>query len=199
MTHVIKTVERPDPTLVAAFATISPATVHEVMGRTGAMDFEIKPIFSGMRVCGPAITVQCHPGDNSMLHKAMAIASPGDVLVANMGRVDTGGWGEVTSTCAVSRGIKGLVVDGMVRDGLAIKSIGFPVFSRGLSMRGTEKGAIGFVNHPTCCGGVTVFPGDLILGDDDGVVVIPKANATEDLIRRCEDRERAKKRSSGNC
>jgi len=190
MIHVIKKIERPEKAMVDSFATIAPATAHEVMGRTGAMDFEIKPIYSGMRVCGPAITVQCHPGDNGMLHKALAIAKPGDVLVASMGRVDMGAWGEVLSTCAVARGVAGLVIDGMVRDGLGIKSIGFPVFSRGLCMRGTVKETIGFVNHPLCCGSVIVHPGDLVLGDDDGVVVISKANTTEELVRRCEDRER---------
>lgn len=190
MIHVIKTIQRPDKPLVDSFATIAPATAHEVMGRTGAMDFEIKPIYSGMKVCGPAITVQCHPGDNGMLHKALAIAQPGDVLVASMGRVDMGSWGEVLSTCAVGRGVAGLVIDGMVRDGLGIKSIGFPVFSRGLCMRGTVKETIGLVNHPMPCGSVIVYPGDIVLGDDDGVVVISKANATVDLIRRCQDRER---------
>lgn len=190
MPHVIKTIHRPASTLVASFASVAPATVHEVMGRTGAMNYEIKPIYSGMRVCGTAVTVQCHPGDNGMLHKALAIASPGDVIVANMGRVDMGAWGEVLSTCAVARGVVGLIIDGMVRDGLGIKSIGFPVFSRGLCMRGTVKETVGLVNHPTCCGGVTVHPGDLILGDDDGVVVIPREEATSDLVRRCEERER---------
>lgn len=189
MIHVIKTIERPDKILVDSFATIAPATAHEVMGRTGAMDFQIKPIYSGMRVCGPAVTVQCHPGDNSMLHVALALAQPGDVLVATMGRVDTGAWGEVLSTSALARGVGGLVIDGMVRDGLGIKGIGFPVFARGLCMKGTVKESIGLVNHPICCGSVTVSPGDIVLGDDDGVVVVPKAEATEALILRCEARE----------
>jgi 4-hydroxy-4-methyl-2-oxoglutarate aldolase len=189
MIHIVKTVRRPDKTIVDSFAKIAPATVHEAMGRTGAMVFEIKPIYSGMRVCGPAITAECHPGDNSMLHMALAVAQPGDVIVATMGRVDMGSWGEVLSTCAMARGIAGLIVDGMVRDGLGIKELGFPVFARGLCMRGTVKETVGLVNHQISCGGMIVNPGDLVLGDDDGVVVISRENATQDLIQKCEEKE----------
>lgn len=189
MVHVRRTIERADKSVIAMFAEVSPALAHEAMGRTGAMDAGLKPIYSGMKVCGPAITAQCHPGDNVMLHKALALAQPGDVIVASMGLVDTGAWGEVLTTSAVARGVAGLVIDGMVRDGLGIKNLGFPVFSRGLCMKGTVKETIGLVNHPICCGGVTVNPGDIVIGDDDGVVVIPRANATEELIRRCHDRE----------
>jgi 4-hydroxy-4-methyl-2-oxoglutarate aldolase len=189
MFHVIRTVDRPDKSIVDSFAAIAPATAHEAMGRIGAMDYRIKPIYSGMTVCGPAITVQCHPGDNIMLHKAMAIAQPGDVIVATTGRGDMGAWGEVMSTCAFARGIAGLVSDGMVRDGLAIKKLGFSIFSRGLCMKGTVKETIGLINHPLSCGGVIVNPGDIILGDDDGVVVIPRAAATSELAAKCREKE----------
>jgi len=190
MIHVIKTIQRPDKGIVASLAEIAPATAHEAMGRMGAMGYDVKPIYSGMTVCGPAITVQCHPGDNIMLHKAMAMAQPGDVIVASTGRGEMGAWGEVMSTCACARGIAGLVSDGMVRDGLAIKRLGFSIFARGLCMKGTVKETLGLINYPICCAGAIVRPGDIVLGDDDGVVVIPVELATTEFVHKCQDRER---------
>lgn len=191
MVHVIREIERSDKEMVDQFESVSAATAHEAMGRTGAMASNIKPIYSGMKVCGPAITVQCHVGDNIMLHKALSIAQPGDVLVAGTGGFaeDGGYWGEILTIEAQARGVKGLIIDGCIRDALAIKEHGFPVFSRGVSMKGTVKETIGLINHPICCGGVLVNPGDIVLSDEDGVVVIPKEKAQETL-KKCWERER---------
>lgn len=189
MVNVITKIERPDKEIVAQFEKEAPATVYEAQGKIGAMMSDIKPIYSGMKICGPVITVQCHPGDNIMLHKAIAIAQPGDVLVVHVGYSEAGYWGEVLTTAAQARGVGGLVMDGSVRDGLAIKKHKFPVFSKGLCMKGTVKETLGFINYPIMCGNVLVNPGDIILGDDDGIVVVPKEKAQETL-KKSQDREK---------
>jgi 4-hydroxy-4-methyl-2-oxoglutarate aldolase len=173
MYHVIRKIPRPDVSLVKDLAALSPATIHEAQGRKGAVDYRIKPIYSGMKLCGPAVTALCHPGDNIMLIAAIEIAEPGDVLVvASGGLVEQGGFGEVLATACQSRGLAGFVTDACVRDGLAIKSMGFPTFSRGLAMRGTVKETVGTINHPIAFGGIIINPGDVICGDDDGLVVV---------------------------
>ena len=189
MIHVITKFDRPDKDLIAQFADIAPATAHEVMNKTGSMAYDIKPIYSGMKVCGPALTVLCHPGDNIMIHKAVAVAQEGDVLVANVGAMMGGNWGEILTVAAQARGIAGLVIDGGVRDGQAIEKRQFPIFCRGLCVNGTVKETLGLVNHPVSCGGVMVHPGDIILGDDDGVVVVPKEKA-HDTLEKGKEREK---------
>jgi 4-hydroxy-4-methyl-2-oxoglutarate aldolase len=181
MYHVINKIERVSVEVVrrALESGIGAASLHEAAGRIGAMAAYIKPIYSGMRVCGSAYTVECHPGDNLVLHKAIAAAQPGDVLVVDSDGHEGGPLGEVMATGARAREIAGLVIDGHVRDGLAIKAMNWPVFARGLSMKGTLKAALGTINHTISCGGVVVNPGDLVLGDDDGVVVIPREMAAD--------------------
>jgi 4-hydroxy-4-methyl-2-oxoglutarate aldolase len=188
--HVIHNIQRPETAILALFREQSAATIHEAMGRRGAMDSRIKPIYSGMKVCGPAVTVRCQVGDNLMLLKALYVAKPGDILVVDSGSFsEQGQWGEITSLAAQLRKIGGLVTNGAVRDGLAIKAMGFPVFSMGLSMKGTVKETLGSVNHPISCGGVTVHPGDIVVGDDDGVVIVPREEAPE-VIKKAEEREK---------
>ena len=175
MAHVITRMERPDPSLVRSFAGLGAATVYEAAGRIGSVDPGIKPLAPGFRVLGPAFTVVCHPRDNLMLHKALQLAQPGDVLVASTGgHFHAGYWGGLMATSAVAHGIGGLVIDGCVRDSAEIAAMGFPVFCRGTCMRGTTKGVLGRINHPLIFGEVLVHPGDLVLGDDDGLVVIPQ-------------------------
>jgi 4-hydroxy-4-methyl-2-oxoglutarate aldolase len=129
-----------------------------------------------MRLCGPAFTVQCHPGDNLMLHKALERAQPGDVLVATVGgSYDSGYWGGLMNTSGLARHLGGLAIDGCVRDSAELVQMGFPILCRGFSIRGTVKNVLGLINHPTIFGGVLVRPGDLILGDDDGLVVVERA------------------------
>jgi 4-hydroxy-4-methyl-2-oxoglutarate aldolase len=175
--HVIRNYERVPSPLVLAYADLDVATVHEAGGKRGALAAGIKPIHPGMRVCGTALTVSCQPGDNLMLHKAIDIVSPGEVLVVDMAGWEGGPWGDLMSIAAKTRGCGGLVIDGYVRDSETIREHGFNVFSRGLSVKGTFKEDLGLVNHPISCGGVIVEPGDLVLGDADGVCVVPRAAA----------------------
>jgi 4-hydroxy-4-methyl-2-oxoglutarate aldolase len=142
----------------------------------------IKPIAKSFRLSGPALTVHSPGGDNLWLHRALYVAKPGDVLVVSVsGAYNHGYWGEIMSTAAKHRGLAGLMINGCVRDGVLLEKIGFPVFARGLCIRGTGKDfdARGWINAPTRFGDVTVMPGDLIVGDGDGVVCIPRERAAE--------------------
>ena len=180
--HVYNEIERPPTAIVEGFRAISSATAHEASGKQGALTSAIKPVASGMKVCGPALTVLCRSRDNLMLHKAIAVAKPGDVLVvATEDSAEAGFWGEIMTVSAQANGIAGLVIDNCVRDAEEIIASGFPVFSRGLSIKGTVKGSLGLINHPTVCGEYLVYPGDIVLGDDDGVVVIAREDAEEVL------------------
>lgn len=180
---VHKDFPRPAPALVAALGGQAPATLHEAMGKKGAMGHPIKPLFPGMRLCGPALTVSCGPTDNLMIHIAVALAKPGDVLVVDFkGMTDAGPWGDVLTASAVARKLGGVVIDGCVRDATAIRDMGFPVFCRGTNMKGTNKtDAKGDVNTTIVCGGVIVSAGDIVVADDDGVVVVPQALAADTL------------------
>ncbi len=175
MIHVITDIRRPSKELIKSFQEIGTATVHEASGRKGAVDYRIKPIAPGVRLCGPAFTVQCHPGDNLMLHKALERAQPGDILVTSTGgNHEFGYWGGLMATSAVAKKLGGLAIDGCIRDSSEIIQMRFPIFCRGFNIRGTTKTVLGLINHPTIFGGVLVQPGDLILGDDDGMVVVER-------------------------
>jgi len=178
MNDVIKKYPRPDADLLARYADQQPATLHEAMGKRGALDNDFRPAWFGTHVCGAALTVHCRPGDNLMLHKAVSIARPGDVLVVSVdGFTEAGIWGEIVTVAAMEKGICGIVTDGGVRDTMPIHALGFPMFSRGISMKGTTKATPGTINHPIVIGGVLVRPGDIVIGDNDGVVVVPLAEA----------------------
>jgi 4-hydroxy-4-methyl-2-oxoglutarate aldolase len=180
MVHVFTQIARPDPKLVEAFRDLGAATVYEASGRRGSVDPRIKPLARGIRVLGPAFTVECHPKDNLMLHKALQVAQPGDIIVAATdGYPDAGYFGDLMATSAMTRQVGGLAIDGCVRDSAEIIEMGFPIFCRGTCMRGTVKQTLGSVNHPVLFGAVVVNPGDLVLGDDDGIVVIPRSKLEE--------------------
>ena len=184
MIHIIRKIKRPSLELVKAFAELTSATIHEAMGKRGAMHSSIKPLYSGMHACGTAITVKSQAGDNLMLHKALDIAKSGDMIVADMGQLtEAGSWGEIASLQAKIKGIVGLVTNGSVRDALEIKKLEFPVFCKAVSIKGTVKESIGYINYSISCGDVVINPGDIILGDEDGVVVIPLQEAEEILIK----------------
>ena len=173
MVHVRKEMKKPDPSIIEAFRALDIATVYEASGRKGFIDCAIKPAAKGVRICGPAYTVQCAPGDNLMLHKALERAGAGDVLVAVTGDApEYGYWGGMMAVAALARGLAGLAIDGCIRDSVEICKMGFPVFCRGFCIRGTVKTTLGLINYPVNFGRMTVFPGDLILGDDDGMVVV---------------------------
>jgi 4-hydroxy-4-methyl-2-oxoglutarate aldolase len=172
--------ERVSPELVIAAREFPAATIDEAAGKTGALPSAIKPVSATFRVCGPAVTVHSPGGDNLWTHRAIYMALPGDVLVVHVsGAYEHGYWGEIMSTAAKVRGLAGLVIDGCVRDGALLEQIGFPVFARGLCIRGTGKDfdAAGWINFPTVFADVTVQAGDLVVGDADGVVCVPRARA----------------------
>jgi 4-hydroxy-4-methyl-2-oxoglutarate aldolase len=168
--------------LCRAAAELGAATLHEAAGKSGALPSPIKPVAPAFRLCGPAFTVRGPPGDNLWLHRALAAAAPADVIVADLGgHYEAGYWGEIMSTAAKSRGLGGLVIDGCVRDGTLLAEIGFPVFARGLCIRGTTKDqrGAGALASAIRIGEVAVAAGDLVLGDADGVVVIPRERAAD--------------------
>jgi 4-hydroxy-4-methyl-2-oxoglutarate aldolase len=151
------------------------STVYEAAGRTGGMAPEIRPIADGQLIAGRALTVRCHHGDNFAVHRAVAEAQPGDVLVVDGGGVIVGYWGEVLTAAARHRGIAGLVIDGGVRDIGPIRKLGFPIWSRGVSMRSAMKTVPGEIGIPIVCAEVAVETGDWVLGDDDGVTIVKAA------------------------
>lgn len=164
-----------DNAFVAALARQSTATVHEALGKKGALPSAIKPVAKGMKLCGPAFTVNSPPMDNLLMHEALAQAKLGDVLVVTVsGHYEAGYWGEIMAVAAQARGIAGLVIDGCVRDSRELARMNFPVFSRGLCIRGTTKHGGGTLAAPLVIGDVVISQGDMILGDDDGVVVVAK-------------------------
>jgi len=184
-------IDRPDAATMAAARALPSATLHEAGGRIGVLPPAIKPVAPSFRVCGPAVTVHSPGGDNLWLHRAIYVAQPGDVLVVHVsGAYDFGYWGEIMSCAAKTRGLAGLVVDGCVRDGAVLADFGLPVFARGLSIRGTGKdfGARGWINFPTLFDDLTVNAGDLIVGDADGVVAIPRQRAAE-VVAAAQQRE----------
>jgi 4-hydroxy-4-methyl-2-oxoglutarate aldolase len=184
-------IERPNAAVVAAARELPTATLHEAGGRIGVMPSAIKPVSPTIRLCGPAVTVHSPGGDNLWLHRGIYVAQPGDVLVVHVsGDYDFGYWGEIMSCAARARGLGGLVIDGCVRDGGILADFGLPVFARGLCIRGTGKdyGARGWINFPVLFGDLTVNAGDLIVGDIDGVVAIPRERAAQ-VVAAAEQRE----------
>ena len=166
--------------LIKQLSQFSAATVHEALGKYGNLPSAIKPISSTMKVCGPAYTVKTMPRDNILLHRAYAYANPGDVIIANCsGFYEAGYWGDLMSLGAKTKGINGLVIDGCVRDADDIEAMGFAVFSRGLCILGTYNHGDGFLNEPIVIGDVLINPGDIIIGDRDGVVVVPQNRIAE--------------------
>jgi 4-hydroxy-4-methyl-2-oxoglutarate aldolase len=194
--HVITHIERPPKELIDQFRRIGSATIHEASGKKGYVDCAIKPITKGVRICGPAFTVQCHPRDNLMLHKALERAQPGDILVTSVGGYyEAGYWGGLMATSGVGRKIGGLAIDGCIRDSEEMIKMGFPIFCRGCCILGTTKTGLGLINHPTLFGGMMVKPGDLILGDDDGMVVVDRAECKAVLEKSIERTEAEKKKA----
>ncbi len=181
-----------DP-IAARLAEFDPATLHEAGGRIGAVDHAIKPVTGPAAVAGRAFTARCHPGDNLAIHRAVAEAGAGDVLVVDAGGHVAGYWGEVLAVAAQARGIQALIIDGGVRDSVAQRRRGFPVWARGVSILGTVKVTPGAIGEPITCGGVPVRTGDYVIADDDGVVIIPHERASEviEAARQRVDKETA--------
>jgi len=174
---------------IKELSKFSSATVHEALGKTGNLPSQIKPIHPSMKVCGPAYTVKTMPADNTLLHRAYAYAKKGDILVVDCsGYYEAGYWGDLMSLGAKTKGIGGLIIDGCVRDADEIEAMGFPVFARGLCIAGTSKFGEGILNQTLILAGQKIEPGDFMLGDRDGIVVIPK-DKIEYALTKARERE----------
>jgi 4-hydroxy-4-methyl-2-oxoglutarate aldolase len=195
---VVRKIPRADPAVIAGLAEAGSATVHEAIGRRGYVGADIRPIQPDVRIAGSAVTVSCHPGDNLMIHAAVEMCQDGDVLVVtNTSPSSHGMFGELLGCSVMARGVRGLVLDAGVRDTRELRELGFPVWSRHVSCQGTVKASPGSVNVPVVLGGISVAPGDVVCADDDGVVVVPHAEAEWALAQSrariaAEDQSRAK-------
>ena len=175
---VVRDIERVDAGIVEQAARFASSILADVAGRRGALSGRIAPLAPSMRFAGPAVTVEVRPGDNLMIHAALALVKSGDVIVVD-GKGDLGSalMGEIMCQQAMALGVTAVVIDGAVRDSEAIRELGFPMYAAGLNPNGPTKCVPGRVNHPVSIGGVTVNPGDLVVGDADGVTVVERAKA----------------------
>jgi 4-hydroxy-4-methyl-2-oxoglutarate aldolase len=186
---VVTRVDRPEAAIVAGFSGLGVATVHEAQGRVGLFDPVIRPIYRPAHVAGPAITCEVAPGDNWMIHVAVEQCRQGDVLVVTpTSACEDGYFGDLLATSLMARGVKGLIMNAGVRDAASLTKMGFPVWSRTICAQGTVKETIGNVNVPIVCAGAQISPGDLIVADDDGVVVVARSRIAE-ILKKSNARE----------
>jgi 4-hydroxy-4-methyl-2-oxoglutarate aldolase len=199
---VVRNIKRTDAGLVKRLGVLGVATAHEAYGRSGLMKPYMRPVWQGGEAAGTAVTVLTHPGDNWMIHVAVEQCREGDILVVGCSADNTDGmFGDLLATSLMARGVKALVIDAGIRDAKSLREMGFPVWSKAISAKGTVKAALGAVNVPVVCAGVNVVPGDAIVADDDGVVVVKRGDAADVVAkgekRHADEESKRKRLASG--